>query len=109
MTVGRRIILVPAAVFLTALSGGLQMLSLRWNGGLTGVAAASASAYLVSGGVLLALAAAGLGLPFGRILALVARCLIPTALAVLLVWGVTVALLAEPGPLSPAALTRQLL
>jgi hypothetical protein len=34
MTVGRRIILVPAAVFLSALSAGLQLLSLRWNGGL---------------------------------------------------------------------------
>src|SRR5439155_16572659 len=81
MTVGRRIILVPAALFLTSLSGGLQLLSLRWNGGLTGVAAASASAYLVSGGVLLALASAGLGLAFGRIVVQLARCLAPTALA----------------------------
>lgn len=87
MTVGRRIILVPAAVFLTALSGGLQLLSLRWNGGLPGVASAAASAYLVSGAVLLALAAAGLGHAFGRISALVARCLIPTGIGVALILG----------------------
>jgi O-antigen/teichoic acid export membrane protein len=109
MTVGRRIILVPAALFLTALSGGLQMLSLRWNGGLTGVAAASATAYLVSGGVLLALAAVGLGLPFRRILALVARTLAPTALGVLLVWGVSRVWLAHVGAFSPGELGRLLI
>lgn len=109
MTVGRRIILVPAAVFLTALSGGLQLLALRWNGGLTGVAAASASAYLVSGGVLLALAAAGLGHPFGRILALVARCLAPTALAVLLVIGVNAMMLQEVATVSAREFTWLLL
>jgi O-antigen/teichoic acid export membrane protein len=108
MTVGRRIILVPAAVFLTALSGGLQLLSLRWNGGLTGIAAASATAYLVSGGVLLALAAAGLGQAFGRILALVARCLFPTALSVLLVWGVSKLWLAHVELLSPGEIGRLL-
>ena len=109
MTVGRRIILVPAAVFLTALSGGLQLLSLRWNGGLTGVAAASASAYLVSGGVLLALASAGLGQPFSRILVQVARCLAPTAISVLLVWGVTALLLSHIAAFSPGILGRLLL
>jgi O-antigen/teichoic acid export membrane protein len=108
MTVGRRIILVPAAVFLTALSGGLQLLAVRWNGGLAGVAAASATAYLVSGSVLLALAAAGLGQPFGRILALVARCLVPTLLAVLLVWGVGRLWLSQVEALSPGILARLL-
>ncbi len=93
MTVGRRLILVPAAVFLTALSGGLQLLSLRWNGGLTGIAAASTTAYLISGSVLLSLAAAGLAQPFQRIAALVVRCLVPTLIAVLLVWGASAALL----------------
>ena len=98
MTVGRRVILVPAAVFLTALSGGLQLLSLRWNGGLTGVAAASALAYLVSGSVLLALASAGMGQAFGRISGLIARCLAPTCIAALLAGGVSVLVL---GPLQP--------
>jgi O-antigen/teichoic acid export membrane protein len=87
MTVGRRIILVPAAVFLAALSGGFQLLSLRWNGGLTGIAAASTIAYLLSGGVLLALAATGLGHTFGRMLVLIVRCIVPTALAALLAWA----------------------
>ena len=87
MTVGRRIILVPAAVFLAALSGGLQLLSLRWHGGLTGVAAASSAAYLVSGGVLLALAAAGLGHPLGKISEFLARTLAPTGVAALACWG----------------------
>src|SRR5262249_62100618 len=77
MTVGRRIILVPAAVFLSALSGGFQLLSLRWNGGLTGIAAAATLAYVLSGAVLLSLAAAGLGYAFQRGLALVARGLRP--------------------------------
>jgi hypothetical protein len=100
MTVGRRIILVPAAVFLTALSGGLQLLSLRWNGGLTGIAAAAATAYVVSGAVLLSLAAAGVGYAFGRALTLIARCLVPTGLAALLTWGVAYLLLRTPAPLS---------
>ena len=81
MTVGRRIMLVPSAVFLAALSGGLQLLSLRWHGGLTGVAAASSLAYLLSGGVLLALAAAGLGHALGRISGFILRTLAPTAVA----------------------------
>jgi O-antigen/teichoic acid export membrane protein len=108
MTVGRRIILVPAAVFLTGLSGGLQLLSLRWNGGLTGIAAASTTAYLVSGGVLLSLAAAGLRQPFGRILALVARCLAPTLLSVLLVWGGSRLWLVQVEALSAGELMRLL-
>jgi len=99
MTVGRRIILVPAAVFLSALSGGLQLLSLRWNGGLTGIAAAAASAYLISGAVLLSLAAAGVGFAFGRGLALIARCLAPTAIAALLTWTLGRLLIHEPAPL----------
>lgn len=89
MTVGRRVILIPAALFLTALSGGLQLLSLRWNGGLAGVAAASSVAYLISGGVLLALAGAGMGLDGKRMSALVARCLAPSAIAALLLAAVS--------------------
>jgi len=110
MTVGRRIILVPAALFLTALSGGLQLLSLRWNGGLVGIAAAATLAYLASGAVLLSLAAVGLRLTFGRILDLVGRCLIPTGLAALLAWLVTARVLApEPGSLFGSELLRLLL
>src|SRR4029077_1959359 len=100
MTVGRRIILVPAAVFLSALSGGLQLLSLRWNGGLPGVAAAASSAYLLSGAVLLSLAAAGLGYTFPRGLALISRCVAPTGIAALLTWGCARLLLHTPGPLT---------
>jgi len=100
MTVGRRIILVPAAVFLSALSGGFQLLSLRWNGGLTGIAAAASFAYLLSGAVLMSLAAAGLGYPFRRGLALIARCLAPTGLAVLLSWGLSRFLLRAPSGLT---------
>ena len=87
MTVGRRIILVPAALFLAALSGGLQLLSLRWHGGLVGIAAASSVAYLISGGVLLSLAAAGLGHPLGRVSEVLARTLAPTGVAALAAWG----------------------
>jgi O-antigen/teichoic acid export membrane protein len=100
MTVGRRIILVPAAVFLSALSGGLQLLSLRWNGGLPGIAAAASSAYLLSGAVLLSLAAAGLGYTFPRGLALISRCVAPTGIAALLTWGCSRLLLHTPGPLT---------
>lgn len=108
MTVGRRIILVPSAVFLTAMSGGLQILSLRMNGGLTGVAAASTVAYLVSGGVLLSCAAVGMGYAFPRLLALVARCLVPTALAMLLAIGAGWAFLRELGPFTIGTLLRVL-
>ena len=83
MTVGRRVILVPSAILLTALSGGLQVLSIRWNGGLTGIAAASSTAYLVSGGILLSLAGASMSLDLKRVSALVARCLMPTVIAFL--------------------------
>jgi len=100
MTVGRRVILVPAAVFLSALSGGLQLLSLRWNGGLTGIAAAATTAYLLSGSVLLSLAAAGVGYAFAGGMALIARCLAPTGIAVLLTWGLSRGLLHEPLPLT---------
>ena len=100
MTVGRRIILVPSAVFLTALSGGLQLLSLRWNGGLAGIAAAAASAYLLSGGVLLTLAAVGLGFTFGRGLELIVRSVAPTGIASLLALGLHQLLLREPSALT---------
>ncbi len=108
MTVGRRIILVPSAVFLTALSGGLQLLSLRWNGGLTGIAAASAVAYLMSGAVLMSLAAAGLGYSFRRMFVLIVRCFLPTALAATLCWGASWAFLRELGPFTLMAFARLL-
>ena len=109
MTVGRRIILVPSAVFLTAMSGGLQLLSLRWNGGLLGIAAASSVAYLVSGAVLLSFAAAGLGYTFPRLLALVVRCLAPTALAILLAAGAGWVFLRDVGPFTWATFLRLLM
>lgn len=87
MTIGRRMLLVPAAAFLIALSGGMQLLVVRWQGGLDAVAAATAFAYLVSGGVLLTLASAGLGHPPARTVTLVTRCLVPTVVAALLVAG----------------------
>jgi len=100
MTVGRRIILVPSAMFLTALSGGLQILSLRWNGGLAGIAAAAAGAYLLSGGVLLTLAAVGLNFTFGRGLELIVRSVAPTGIASLLAVGIHLLLLHDPSPLT---------
>ena len=109
MTVGRRVILIPAAIFLTALSGGLQLLSLRWNGGLSGVAGASSLAYLIAGGVLLALAGAGMSLSGGRIAALVARCLAPTALAALLVAGISISIMRHPLTVDLAEALRLLL
>jgi PST family polysaccharide transporter len=109
MTIGRRIILVPAAVFLSALSGGFQLLSLRWNGGLTGIAGAASFAYLVSGAVLMSLAWVGLGHALPRMAGLLARCLAPTAIAALAAWGAARWLLApEPGPFTLVALARLL-
>ena len=109
MTVGRRIILVPAAVFLTALSGGLQLLSLRWSGGLTGIAAASTVAYSVSGAVLLSLAAAGLSYTFTNMLAFIVRCSVPIVLGALLAWAAIATLLREPGVFTLGTLARLLL
>lgn len=106
MTVGRRIILVPAALFLTALSAGLQVLAIRWSGGLPGVAAASSLAYLVSGCTLLALAAAGVGVTGLNILTLVVRCLVPTVLATLALAGVHQMWLVEPARLDWMSLGR---
>lgn len=107
MTVGRRIILVPAAVFLTAMSGGFQLLSLRLDGGLAGVAGAASFAYLLSGGVLMALASAGMGHGGSRMLQLIGRCLAPTAIGALAAWGAVRWVLApEPGPFTLVALAR---
>jgi hypothetical protein len=53
--------------------------------------------YLISGSVLLSLAAAGLGHPLGRISEFLARTLAPTGVAVLATWGAQRLLL----PLAP--------
>lgn len=96
MTIGRRIILVPAAVFLSALSGGFQLLALRWDGGLASVAGAASFAYLVSGAVLMSLAWVGLGHALAGLASQLARCFAPTAIAALAAWGAARWLLA-PG------------
>jgi O-antigen/teichoic acid export membrane protein len=107
MTIGRRLILVPAAVFLSALSGGLQLLALRADGGLTGVAGAASFAYLLSGGMLMSLAWVGLGHGLPQVFERIARCLAPTALGALALWGAARWLLpAEPGPFTLAVLAR---
>ncbi len=84
MTVGRRMALVPAAVFATALGATLDILAVRLGFGITGVAWATLATYALNGGVLLAMASAGVGHTTSRTLVFVMRSLIPLVLSIVI-------------------------
>jgi O-antigen/teichoic acid export membrane protein len=66
MTLGRRMHLVVAAVFMTAAGAALDFAALRAGYGINGVAWATFTTYAVNGAVLLWLACGALRLPLGR-------------------------------------------
>lgn len=87
MTVGRRMALVPAAVFATSLGATLDIVAVRLGFGITGVAWATLATYALNGGVLLAMASAGVGHTTHRTLTFVLRSLTPLVIAILLAWA----------------------
>ena len=101
MTVRRRLVLMPAALFLTAVSAALEIVAIRLHGGLVGVAWATLLAYVLNGAVLLSLAATGMGMAFREMLALVVRAVVPLALALLVAKGADVLLLHPPAATGP--------
>lgn len=96
MTVGRRIVLVPAAVFLAAVGAALEIVAVRLNLGITGVAWATLITYFTSGGVLLGLAGAGLEMRLREVSAFVLRAFAPPALGFALAVALDRTLLASP-------------
>lgn len=87
MTVGRRLWLVPAALFSVALGAGLQLYAVQTGHGMTGVAIATSIAFVTSGSLLLTLALRSTGVSWGRVLATGARILAPLPIALVLAWG----------------------
>lgn len=87
MTVGRRMALVPAAMFATALGAALDIVAVRLGFGITGVAWATLATYTLNGSVLLAMASAGVQHTSNRTGVFVARSLAPLAISIALAWA----------------------
>ena len=81
MTLGRRSLLVPAALFATAFGAALDLLAIRLGLGVSGVALATLAAYALNGSLLLALAIAALGRRGTASLIFVGRAWLPGAIA----------------------------
>ena len=96
MTLGRRGVLIPAAVVMTALGAGLDLYAVRGAGGgpagaaagIARVAWATLTTYTLSGVTMLALAAGGLGLAPRRAAVVLAQSFGPLALAIALAFGI---------------------
>ena len=87
MTVGRQTMLMPAAIAATALYAGLDLLAVKSGHGITGVAWATLTAYVVNSAVLLTMALTGLGLSGRRMLDALWRLYAPLALAITLAYS----------------------
>lgn len=86
MTVGRRMALVPAAMFATALGATLDIVAVRLGFGITGVAWATLATYALNGGVLLAMASAGVGHAAETTWTFVVRSLTPLLISIAVAW-----------------------
>ncbi len=84
MTVGRQLVLMPAAVFSVALYAGLDLFAVKSGYGIVGVAWGTFSAYAVSSALLLSLTLWSLQLGAKRSLATLARLFTPLAVALVL-------------------------
>lgn len=106
MTLGRQQVLVPVALFATALGAVLDVAAVKLGYGITGVAWATLATYTLNGTLLLLLTFAGLGVRSRESLRSVARLFAPLLLAFVIAWGVD-RLLPPLGPPSTALkLTR---
>jgi O-antigen/teichoic acid export membrane protein len=88
MTVGRQQLLVPVALFVTALGAALDVLAVKLGRGITGVAAATLLTYTLDGALLVTLALAGLGARRREIFGWLGRLFGPLGLALLLAWSI---------------------
>lgn len=87
MTVGRRLWLVPAAMFSVALAASLQLYAVQTGHGMTGVAVGTAIAFVTSGSLMLTLALRSTGSSWVGILVTGARILAPLPIALVLAWA----------------------
>ena len=85
MTLRRQTLLIPAALFATALGAGLDTFVLRAGAGIDGVAWATFATYVIHGAVMLFLAMMALGADVGARLREIARVYAPLAIALVLV------------------------
>lgn len=86
MTVGRRMWLVPAALFSVALGAALELGAAQAGYGMEGVALATFATFVISGTLLLVLALASVGMRSRAIAGLALRILMPIPIAVGLAW-----------------------
>jgi O-antigen/teichoic acid export membrane protein len=87
MTLGRQRLLVPVALGMTILGVVLDLLAIRMDYGIRGVAWATFITYAINSAVLIALAEAGLGSRLRERLLFLARVFLPLLVAIPLAWG----------------------
>ncbi|HTR97234.1 MAG TPA: oligosaccharide flippase family protein [Candidatus Acidoferrales bacterium] len=100
MTLGRQLMLMPAALFSVALYAGLDLVAVRTGHGITGVAWGTLTAYLLNSVMMLLMAQAGLEIGARQSLATLLRVYTPFALSLGLAVGLTRFL---PRPAHPGA------
>ncbi len=87
MTLGRQAVLVPVALFVTALGAALDVAAVKAGYGITGVAWATLLTYTLDGVLLLLLACSGLAMRTRETLTAVARLVAPFAFAMGVAWA----------------------
>src|SRR5207249_8533920 len=106
---GRQNVLVPAALGITALGGGLDAVALWAQAGINGVARATFVAHVANGMLLLWLAFGGLEVPRMRRLEVLVRTFLPLATAFAIAWGLDRLIPWSVGFAKPLRLLRLLL
>lgn len=87
MTVGRQMLLVPAALIATAVGAALDIAAVRLGHGITGVAWATFFTYVVNGSIMLGMAFRGLGESARGVAAALFRSFMPLVLSILLAYA----------------------
>jgi O-antigen/teichoic acid export membrane protein len=87
MTLGRQTLLIPAALLAAAVGAGLDLLAVKLGFGITGVAWATVATYSASGGLLLTMALAGLGLDARSLFGTLGRLFAPLTVALVIATG----------------------
>ncbi len=87
MTVGKRLWLVPAAIFSVVMGVGLELYAIQAGFGMDGVAMATFTAFVMSGSLLLILALRAVGGAWAQVVSTSLLILLPIPLAIALAWG----------------------
>jgi O-antigen/teichoic acid export membrane protein len=98
MTLGRQRALIPAAALVTLLGAALDVFAVRMGLGITGVAWATLATFALNGALLTWLALHGLHVPRVGRLAEMTRLFVPTAVGLLLAFGIDRVLPLPEGP-----------